>query len=162
MKIQLAALMLTLSVPFFSQAEEVCAFGSGSYDLREELDSEADKKEWYAGEHLSVGSEVRLKGLTSTEKRMILISQDAAFENKAKQAEVLKDFASNEGYIRYFSANSSDREFVMVGSFPGDNEFGVILEIKRLQRNTDYKILSTVAVISDGDFEECKVLKGAN
>lgn len=137
---------------------KACAFGESTGDLDEmlELRTGAPGKIWYKGEHVSLHNAHRLNGLSSTEKKMILM---VAVTDGASDEESLKDFASADGYITYFSHNSLDREFAIVASYPGDNEFGQIIEIKKLRRNGEYKILSTVAVISDGDLEDCQVTK---
>lgn len=138
---------------------KACAFGESTADLDEmlELKTGAPGKIWYKGEHLSLSKKERLNGLSSTEKKMILMA--VSLGGNQTEEETLADFASSEGYITYFSHNSNGREFAIVASYPGDNEFGQILEIKSLRRRGEYKILSPVAVISDGDLEDCVVTK---
>ncbi len=138
---------------------KACAFGESTGDLDEhlELATGAKGKIWYKGEHLSLSKKERLSGLSSAEKKMILMA--VSLGSDQTDEETLADFSSSDGYITYFSHNSLDREFAIVASYPGDNEFGQIIEIKKLRRNGEYKILSTVAVISDGDLEDCIVTK---
>ena len=140
-------------------ARKACAFGESTADLDEhlELATGAPGKIWYKGEHLSLSKKERLSGLSSAERKMILMA--VSLGSNQTDEETLADFSSSDGYITYFSHNSLDREFAIVASYPGDNEFGQIIEIKKLRRNGDYKILSTVAVISDGDLEDCTVTK---
>lgn len=165
MKIQIALLALSLTASSFAFGASAkptvkeCAFGESSADLSEMLDSKARGKIWYRGEHLSVHSKQRLQGLTHREKEMILIAQGSTASAKDSDEERLESFASAEGYIAYFQHNSNGRNFVMVGSFPGDNEFGVVLELLDLRRGRDVKILRTVAVIEDGDLADCTVEK---
>lgn len=139
-------------------ARKACAFGESTADLDEmlELKTGAPGKIWYKGEHLSLSKKERLSGLSSAERKMISLAVTS--ENQTEE-ELLADFSSSDGYITYFSHNSLDREFAIVASYPGDNEFGAILEIKKLQRRGEYTILNVVAVISDGDLEDCHVTK---
>lgn len=164
----LVTLALTLPLSSFAASKptraereaqrKACAFGESTADLDEMLEARTGTpgKIWYKGEHLSLSKKERLSGLSSTERKMILM---AAASDGASEEETLSDFQSAEGYITYFSHNSLDREFAIVASYPGDNEFGQIIEIKTLKRRGEFKILSTVAVISDGDLEDCQVSK---
>lgn len=138
---------------------KACAFGESTGDLSDMLEARTGTpgKIWYKGEHVSLHNEHRINGLSSTEKKMILMA--VSLGDDQTEEETLKDFSSSDGYITYFSHNSLDREFAIVASYPGDNEFGQIIEIKKLKRNGEYKILRTAAVISDGDLEDCQVTK---
>jgi|GEM_PF-3141586 len=175
MKIQFLVLALIASLPVTSMAAErqltprpdraareaarkACAFGESTGDLDEHLSlaSGSKGKIWYKGEHLSLSKKERLSGLSSAERKMILLAVHG--ENQSDD-ETLADFSSSEGYITYFSHNSLNREFAIVASYPGDNEFGVILEIKKLQRRGEFTVLTVAAVISDGDLEDCKVTR---
>lgn len=74
--------------------------------------------------------------------------------------EALLGFAGSDGYISYFSHNSNNRQFAIVASYPGDNEFGLVLEISGANsRNKTPQIVDVAAVIVDGDLEDCKVTK---
>lgn len=165
MKTTIALLAFTLTLPSFAEAARdktraECAFGESTGDLSEMLESKARGKVFHQGEHISVHSMQRLQGLTETEKKMVLIARGAELGTEQEKNEAFEDFTSSDGHLTYFSPNEDDRQFVKVASYPGDNEFGVILELKSLRRRGEYKILSTVAIITDSDFEDCQVKKG--
>ncbi len=159
----LAALALALpSLSFAAQQPvppQACAFGETTGDLNDhlELATGSSGKIWYKGEHLSLHRTERLGGLSRAERTMILMA--ANHDESRPEKETLEDFSSSDGYITYFVHNSLNREFAIVASYPGDNEFGAIIEIKKLRRNGEYEILNLAAVISDGDLENCLVSK---
>ena len=132
-----------------------CAFGESTGDLKDELDSNASGKQWYESEHISLSSAQRLQGLTQVEKKMI---QYATGGTGPLQRD-LEEFVSSDGYITYFSHNSNGREFALVASYPGDNEYGSVVEIKTSRRGSrdGMRVIGTAAVVTDGDFENCKV-----
>lgn len=158
MKKLIAATALILAFSNIAQAKSVanCAFGETTADLSDRLEETGKGKALYKGEHLSLHKEVRLGGLTQFEKKMILEVMGETGSIKQGE-EALKAFSKADGYITYFQHNSNGREFAQVASYPGDNEFGMIFEIKRLERKNDYTIYSVAAVISDGDIVDCVV-----
>lgn len=139
-------------------ARKACAFGETTADLTEQLELATGhpSKIWYKGEHLSLSKKERLNGLSAYERKMIMmvINRDGRNEEEA-----LQDFSSSDGYITYFSHISNSREFAMVASFPGDNEYGAIVELKQLHHRGEFSVIHVVAVISDGDLDGCKVVK---
>lgn len=164
MKMLILALTL-LFTPALGHAADVCAFGEATHELSEMLKAEtSDEKIWYQGEHLSVHNWQRYKGLTKLERQMIMIAQGGAADGRDSDKdfdpkEAVQDFIRNEGYITYFRHDSNDREFAIVASYPGDNEYGVVIEIVTLKRRSEFKILKIAATISDGDFMDCVVNK---
>ncbi len=154
MKSFFLVMAMILSISNYAKAEGQCAFGESTWDLGQELESEDSGKVWYQSEHVSLSNPQRLKGLTDLEREMILSS---LHENDGGNADqVLLDFGSADGYIQYFSSNKDRRFFALVASYPGDNEFGVIYEMTKDSLDTA-QVLRTVAVVSDGDFEECQI-----
>jgi hypothetical protein len=161
MKVQFALLALALTLPNFAHANNPvkgCAFGENTSALNEMLDKAGRGKIFYKGEQLSFPNMQRLQGITHTEREMILLAQENTTPGNLSDEKKLEYFVTSEGYITYFQHNDG-REFAMVGSFPGDNEFGLVLEIKSLKRKSEYKILSIAALISDGDLTDCTVEK---
>lgn len=155
-----AAVLMTLAFTSTAQAKtQHCMFGESTADLQEQLKYEGKGKTLYQVEHLSLHKPARLGGLTETEKKMILIAMaQTAQGNQGSEQEILEAFSKADGYITYFQHNRSEGgEFAQVASFPGDNEFGVILQIQELHRKQDYTILRTAAEISDGDIDKCQV-----
>lgn len=153
MKVQLAILMLAI-LPAFAQAADTCAFGETTGDLDEMLDYQGKGKIWYQGEQLTFGKPERINGLTTLEKEMILTVAGEDSKDEAKKKEAIEDFIGADGYITYFNHNSNDRSFIIVASYPGDNEYGMIFEVKKSKKVETFSI---AAVISDGDLEDCKV-----
>ncbi len=162
MKTLIALLAFSVSASAFAakpvSAVKQCAFGESTADLSEMLDYEGKGKVWYKTEEISITRPERIKGLTKFERELIFMAKGVA-DNKAEQKEALEDFAGSDGYLTYFSHNSNDRQFVQVGSYPGDNEFGAIIEIKGNSFRNDYEIVNFAAIISDGDLEDCQVEK---
>lgn len=159
MKLVMTVLM-SLAFANAAQAKtQNCMFGESTADLKDQLKYEGKGKALYEVEHLSLHRQVRIHGLTATEKKMILIAMaQTAAGSQGTEQEVLESFSKADGYITYFQHNRSEAgEFVQVASFPGDNEFGVIFQIKDLHRKNEYTILSTAAEIHDGDIEKCQV-----
>jgi hypothetical protein len=161
MKIQFAfpLLAILLSVSTLAHAKvSSCAFGENTADLADLLAQKDSNQLFYEGEHLSIRTPQRLNGLTATERKMILQAQtETVVGSDGTEQERLESFASGDGYIVYFTQNSTGREFAEVGSFPGDNEFGVILELKSTRQQAEPSIVGVAAIISDGDLEDCKV-----
>jgi hypothetical protein len=156
MKSLLLILTASFSMTSLAQAaDNQCAFGEETWELKEELKSEETGKVWYAGEFVSLDRPERLKGLTKFERELILTTAGADAKD-AKQA--LLDFQSSDGYIQYFHPNADRRFFAMVASYPGDNEFGLIYELEEVSRG-NFKVLDVVGVISDSFVEDCKVNK---
>ena len=160
MKFQYALILMAfIALPAFAQAapkaKTYCSFGETTGELAEKMEMTKGKI-WYKGEHVSLHKKERLNGLSKFEKRMIVLAMGER-NSKDSVQEILESFQSADGYITYFSHNSDDREFAIVASYPGDNEFGVIFEIKRLKRGQDYKVLTVAAAISDGDLVDCQV-----
>lgn len=81
---------------------------------------------------------------------------EATGANEQSEEENLADFSKGDGYIRYFH-HLDGRKFAAVASFPGDNEFGLIFEIKQLKNRAEQRILRRVARIEDGDLSDCTV-----
>ena len=156
MKSLILALAANLSMASLAHAEAQCAFGESSWQLKEEMESDASGKLWYQGEHLDLTSPQRLKGLSQLEREMVLASYTIDGDSKTEKEQLL-DFVSSDGYITYFTPNSDRRQFAMVASYPGDNEYGMVYEIR--QGPVDALVAVPVAEIADGDFYECKVLK---
>jgi hypothetical protein len=158
MKFAIAAVTVAMSFSSLAQAKSAanCAFGQSSADLQDRLDETGKGKALYQIEHISLHRPERINGLSAFEKQMIMEAVTTAEGKKQSQAELLNDFSSADGYITYFQHNSNGREFAAVASFPGDNEFGLIFEIKQLKRGA-YQIVQVAAVISDGDLEDCVV-----
>lgn len=151
--------MMTFSFASLAQAKTVnCMFGESTGDLRDQLKYEGKNKALYEVEHLSLHKKVRLGGITEQEKKMILIAMaQTAAGNQGSDQELLEAFSSAEGYITYFQHNRADGgHYAAVASFPGDNEFGIIFQIKDLNRG-NYTILRTAAEIEDGDIAKCQV-----
>lgn len=153
--------ILILAASLFStlahaRTMQTCAFGESTGELVEMLEYSGKGKVFYQSEHLSLHKQVRIKGITETEKKMILISlSETAAGNEGDEQSQLKRFSGTDGYITYFSHNDTGREFAAVASFPGDNEFGLIIELKKLRGTDEYTVLSIVAHIEDGDISKC-------
>ncbi|KYG67003.1 hypothetical protein AZI86_08255 [Bdellovibrio bacteriovorus] len=155
MKALILVLTTTLTMTSFAHADNQCAFGEDSWELKEEITSEASGKLWYHGETIELSSPQRLKGLTDLERQMIIDSYSIG--EPESESEQLLDFVKSDGYITYFTPNSYRRQFAIVASYPGDNEYGVIFEIR--QGPKDALIAIPVATIGDGELGHCKVLK---
>lgn len=142
-------LILALAaLPPASQAAE-CAFGETTGDLRDHFELPLGERTWFRGEDLSLSNEQRLNGLNDAEKEMILLASGIELSD-------LAGFSGDDGYITYFGHNSDRREFAIVASYPGDNEYGAIVQVTNPGRK-DMKIVGVVAKIGDGDFFDCKV-----
>lgn len=139
------------SLPTLSHgAGPACAFGETTSDL-EKAFAARGAKIWYRHDHVSLSRPERLGGLTKQEKE--LIGEVAGTGNSLSQT--LKDFSESDGYLTYFGHGTNNREFVIVASYPGDNEFGAIYEIQRNGENL--KVLGIAAAISDSDLMDCQV-----
>lgn len=161
MKTVFALLIAALALPSFAEAARkprpVCLFGDSTADLSDKLEAKGNDKILFEGELLSFSKPSRLKGLSKAEKELIVQAQgETAFGGKGTQQQILEAFVSAEGYMHYFSHNDG-REFVSVASYPGDNEFGLIFEIKSGRGRGEFEVLDVAAVISDSDLEDCKV-----
>ncbi len=159
------ALMILASVSM-AQADvsrEACAFGESTWELKEQIESDSEanpEKIWWEGEHLSLALPQRLGGLSSVEKKMILIAQDDGYSRRMTEQEAFADFSRADGYIQYFHHNSNGKLYAIVASYPGDNEYGVILEVQGDSYSREVSaIVGKVAVVGDGDLYECKVSK---
>lgn len=154
MKSLILAIAATLALTSFAHAaDEQCAFGEETWQLKDELESEETGKIFYGGDYVSLSRPERINGLTKFERELILIVAGAG-QNEAEEA--LLGFQSADGYIQYFQPNADRRQFVMVASYPGDNEFGKIFEIKQKGRGP-FEIVDVVAVIADSFLEDCKI-----
>ncbi len=138
-----------------AKAESQCAFGESTWQLKEAMESNESGRAWYQQEHISLQNPQRLKGLTAFEREMILFTLSPEIGQEEGD---LQGFSDADGYITYFIPNVGNRLFAIIASYPGDNEYGYIVEIQQ-GRNTAPKFLGPVAVITDGDFEDCKVQK---
>lgn len=160
MKTLLTLAMLTLTLPTLAHAAKkaACAFGETTHHLTEMFEQKDEGKRFYRNEFVQASPRQRLGGLSASEKKMILFvnGEEHATGNKAK--ELLNNFADSDGSITIFAENEGEREFALVSSYPGDNEFGMILEIARTGKGrASYKILDIAASISDGDLVDCQV-----
>jgi hypothetical protein len=131
-----------------------CLFGESYGDIEEMKDAQGELL-FRTGESLSI-NETRLKGLTAKEKELII---QMAGQDGGREQEVLKDFISAEGHIEYFIYQPDYREFVAVYSYPGDNQYGMIFEVKRDDRTGKRTGYQVVVVIGDGDLEDCTATK---
>lgn len=155
MKALILALATTLTMTSFAQADTQCAFGEETWELKEQLDSEDFSKIWYDGGLVSLDRPERLKGLTKFEESLILA---VSSEEEGGRKQALLSFQQADGYLRYFQSNSDRRTFVMVASYPGDNEYGKVFEIAK-NANGKEQVIDVSAVIGDSFFDDCKVLK---
>ena len=128
------------------------AFGQNTWDLEGKFEAPREQHEFYKGETISLSKPVRLGGLYPFEKRMIEMAM-AAGGDTSELNEKLQEFSMTDGYLTYFSHRPTGRQFVQVGHFPGDNEFGLIIEIRVTEAGTS--ILGEVAKIQDGQFTDC-------
>lgn len=151
MKLQIALIVLS-SIFMTAQAQADCNFGKNTWELEEKFEAPREQHEFYKGETFSLSKEVRLGGLYPYEKELIAMALEAE-SGKADFAERLHEFSQTDGYLTYFSHAPSGRQFVQVGHFPGDNEYGAIIEIRVFDGYTE--IVGLVAKIQDGDFENC-------
>lgn len=164
MKILIAISALILTFAHVAQAKaskqiKNCAFGESSYDLKQMLKYEGKNKVFYESEHLSLSRPERLLGLNETERLMIQLAMKDSGSQFENQKEMLEGFQKSEGYITYFSHNSNGREFAIVASYPGDNEYGLVIELNTVD-NSDFNrqiIVGVSASIQDGDIYDCAV-----
>lgn len=133
----------------------VCAFGATTGDLEEMLIDSANPKVWYEGDHFNLNQRQRIEGLKRDEKRILL---DVLGGNYDSENEAFEEIARSEGYMTFFSHANNGKDYVLVGHYPGDNEFGAIVEVTK-GPDEDLKIRGWVAVINDGDIDDCKVTK---
>lgn len=155
MKALILALTTTLALTSFAHADNQCAFGEETWELKDQLDSEDSGKLWYDGGMVSLDKPERIKGLTKFERSLILA---VSSEEEGCEKQALLSFQAADGYLRYFQPNSDRRTFVMVASYPGDNEYGQVFEIAK-DANGRERIVEVSALIGDSFFSECKVLK---
>lgn len=156
MKRFIAATLLVMSLGSVALAEPVCLFGQDTGELTDNFDLEtgAGKKVWYKHEDISLSNPDRINGLSKLEKQMVASTLES-YRGDTEE-ELLADFSSADGYLTYFAHGFSNREFVIVASYPGDNEYGKILEIKR-DRTRLVKVIGVAANIGDGEITDCGV-----
>ena len=151
MKMQMGLLFLTfIFVGHAAVAES--AFGQSTWDLEGKFEAPREQHEFYKGETISLSKPVRLGGLYPYEQHLIEMAM-VAWGDATGLNEKLKEFSMTDGYLTYFSHRPTGRQFVQIGHFPGDNEFGLIVEIRVTEAGTD--IVGEVAKIEDGQFKDC-------
>jgi hypothetical protein len=151
MKMPIAALVFsTIFMVPSAVAESV--FGQNTWDLEGKFEAPREQHDFYKGETISLSKIVRLGGLYPFEKQLIEMAMSARGKTGVLE-EKLEEFSMTDGYLTYFSHRPTRRQFVQVGHFPGDNEFGLIVEIKVTEAGTE--ILGPVAKIDDGQFKDC-------
>ena len=151
MKMQIALLAATLLMtgPVFAEGD--CVFGQTTFDLEEKFEAPRGQHEFYKGETISLSKPVRLGGLYNHEKQLIGLAMQAEGDMTALE-EQLKEFSMTDGYITYFSHAPTGRQFAQIAHFPGDNEYGVVVEIRVQPEGTE--ILGVVALIQDGAYTQ--------
>ena len=130
-----------------------CAFGRSTADLAELLDYQSQPKVWVLGQHISLHSRAQIESLSQPQRRLLLDVLGGKYDS---ENEALDQISGSEGYMTFFSNMTTRKDYALIASFPGDNEFGAIVEIK-YESNDDIKILNWAAVVTDGDLEDCKV-----
>lgn len=148
MKLKIAILALT-SLFAAGYAHADMDFGQTTFELEEKFEAPRGQHEFYKGETFSLSKPIRLGGLFPYEKEAIALALRLSGGQAASLEEQLKDFSMTDGYLTYFSHEPSGRQFVQVGHYPGDNEYGAIVEISVQPEGT--RILGVVSKISDGE-----------
>lgn len=152
MKLQIASLIFA-SIFMAPAAFANCTFGATTWDLETAFEAPRGEHVFYKGETFSLSKPVRLGGLYPYEKQMIEMAMEAE-GNATPLDDKLKEFSSTDGYLTYFSHAPTGRQFVQVGHFPGDNEYGVIVEIAVTPAGTE--VLGVVSKINNGEFTDCR------
>ncbi len=130
-------------------------FGTSTWDLEEKFEAPREEHEFYKGETFSLSKPARLGGLEAFEKT--LIEKVMSGEPGSTGEDKLKEFSQADGYLTYFSHKPSGRQFIQAGYFPGDNEYGLVAEIKVSEAGTE--VSGIIAKIIDGAYGP---LPGAN
>lgn len=145
-------LIAVVSVFMSTLANADCYFGNTTWELEEKFEAPRERHEFYKGETLSLSKEVRLGGLHAYERQLISLAMRGGDVTSPAD---LKEFSRTDGYLTYFSHAPSGRQFVQVGHYPGDNEYGAIVEITVSPAGAN--ILGVVAEIADGEISECRI-----
>jgi hypothetical protein len=151
MKMQIALLVVS-TIFMVPAAVAESAFGQNTWDLEGKFEAPRDQHEFFKGETISLSKPIRLAGLYPYEIHLIEMAM-ASGKDVTGLNEKLKEFSMTDGYLTYFSHRPTGRQFVQVGHFPGDNEFGLIVEISVSEAGTE--IVGPVAKIKDGQFTDC-------
>ncbi len=146
MEIKMALLALASLVTAAPMAQAL-DFGQTTFELEEKFEAPRGQHEFYKGETLSLSKPVRLAGLFPFEKQTIAMALGLDPQLEVREEQML-EFSQTDGYLTYFAHEPTGRQFIQVGHYPGDNEYGAIVEIQVSPSGTE--VLGVVSRIEDG------------
>ncbi len=108
-----------------------------------------------AGASINLNVPGRDLSLTPVEMKMIHLAVNA--ENEKQSLKTFMDLPdrANAGTIQYFSSTQSNRLFAEVYHYPGENQYGVVVEVIWNAKTKSYQP-EVLAEIADGDLFNCK------
>lgn len=152
------SLSLFLSMSVARADSNACAFGEYSDSYLTLVDSEGYGL-FRLNERIFLSAN-RVKSLTAFEKTAIFqevqdyTQQFGHLEAPKTEKEAVERLAGEDGYISHFSHANNTQDFIVVASYPGDNEYGTIYKVDFAPNGND-QVLTKVANIGDGEIYNC-------